>query len=51
MEEVVKLLAPINTTILEGGAEGTDIALWMKAGVPGESRSIFKVYIKLSFYI
>ncbi|XP_056900770.1 carboxypeptidase Q-like isoform X3 [Takifugu flavidus] len=37
MEEVVKLLAPINTTKLEGGAEGTDIALWMKAGVPGAS--------------
>ncbi|KAM4736441.1 carboxypeptidase Q-like [Anableps anableps] len=37
MEEVVKLLAPINTTKLETGAEGTDIFLWMQAGVPGAS--------------
>lgn len=36
MEDVVKLLAPINTTKLEGHAEGMDISLWMKAGVPGE---------------
>lgn len=36
MEDVVKLLAPINTTKLEGHAEGTDISPWMKAGVPGE---------------
>lgn len=41
MEEVVKLLAPINTTKLEWDAEGTDIAPWMKAGVPGELLSIF----------
>ncbi|CAG00014.1 unnamed protein product, partial [Tetraodon nigroviridis] len=37
MEEVVKLLAPIHTTKLEGHAEGTDISPWMKAGVPGAS--------------
>ncbi|XP_068179855.1 carboxypeptidase Q-like [Antennarius striatus] len=37
MEEVVKLLAPINTTKLETGADGTDISLWMQAGVPGAS--------------
>lgn len=36
MKEVVKLLSPINTTKLEGYAEGTDISLWMKAGVPGQ---------------
>lgn len=41
MEEVVKLLAPINTTKLERAAEGTDIALWMKAGVPGELLSFY----------
>ncbi|KAM9309420.1 carboxypeptidase Q-like [Pholidichthys leucotaenia] len=37
MEEVVKLLAPINTTKLETGGEGTDIAPWIQAGVPGAS--------------
>ncbi|XP_037533182.1 carboxypeptidase Q [Nematolebias whitei] len=37
MEEVVKLLAPINTTKLEMNGEGTDISLWMQAGVPGAS--------------
>ncbi|XP_028986292.1 LOW QUALITY PROTEIN: carboxypeptidase Q-like [Betta splendens] len=37
MEEVVKLLAPINTTKLETHAEGTDISPWMQAGVPGAS--------------
>ncbi|KAM4568284.1 carboxypeptidase Q-like [Fundulus diaphanus] len=37
MEEVVNLLAPINTTKLEAGGEGTDISLWMQAGVPGAS--------------
>lgn len=36
MEDVVQLLAPINTTKLEGHAEGLDISPWMKAGVPGE---------------
>uniref|UniRef100_A0A3Q3N7W7 Carboxypeptidase Q n=1 Tax=Labrus bergylta TaxID=56723 RepID=A0A3Q3N7W7_9LABR len=36
MEEVVKLLAPINTTKLEAHGEGTDISPWMQAGVPGE---------------
>lgn len=36
MEEVVQLLAPINTTKLEGYAEGVDISPWMRAGVPGE---------------
>lgn len=37
MQEVVKLLAPINTTALEEHGEGTDIDMWMEAGVPGES--------------
>lgn len=37
MQEVVKLLAPLNTTKLEGYAEGTDISSWMRAGVPGAS--------------
>ncbi|MED6267004.1 hypothetical protein CHARACLAT_007758, partial [Characodon lateralis] len=40
MEEVVKLLAPINTTKLETGGEGTDISLWMQAGVPAPSQTI-----------
>ncbi|XP_071061945.1 carboxypeptidase Q-like isoform X2 [Pseudochaenichthys georgianus] len=34
MAEVVKLLAPINTTKLEAHGEGTDISPWLKAGVP-----------------
>lgn len=37
MQEVVKLLAPINTTALEEHGEGTDIEMWMEAGVPGEA--------------
>ncbi|XP_034729302.1 carboxypeptidase Q-like [Etheostoma cragini] len=37
MAEVVKLLAPINTTKLEPHGEGTDISPWMQAGVPGAS--------------
>uniref|UniRef100_H2LIR4 Carboxypeptidase Q n=1 Tax=Oryzias latipes TaxID=8090 RepID=H2LIR4_ORYLA len=37
MEEVVKLLAPINVTKLEDNGEGTDISPWMKVGVPGAS--------------
>ncbi|XP_077383864.1 carboxypeptidase Q-like isoform X1 [Festucalex cinctus] len=37
MEEVVKLLAPLNTTKLESHGEGTDISPWMQAGVPGAS--------------
>ncbi|XP_037641802.1 carboxypeptidase Q-like [Sebastes umbrosus] len=37
MAEVVKLLAPINTTKLETHGEGTDISPWMQAGVPGAS--------------
>ncbi|CAG6015811.1 unnamed protein product [Menidia menidia] len=37
MEEVVKLLAPINTTKLETNGEGTDISPWIQAGVPGAS--------------
>lgn len=36
MEEVVKLLAPINTTKLEAHGEGTDISPWLQAGVPGQ---------------
>ncbi|KAJ0065974.1 hypothetical protein NL108_001182, partial [Boleophthalmus pectinirostris] len=34
MAEVVKLLAPINTTKLEPHGEGTDINPWMQAGIP-----------------
>lgn len=37
MREVMKLLAPINTTALEEHGEGTDINMWMTAGVPGAS--------------
>ncbi|XP_060604455.1 carboxypeptidase Q-like [Ruditapes philippinarum] len=37
MTEVLKLLAPINASILDGGGEGTDISPWMNAGVPGAS--------------
>uniref|UniRef100_A0A667Y604 Carboxypeptidase Q n=1 Tax=Myripristis murdjan TaxID=586833 RepID=A0A667Y604_9TELE len=37
MEEVVKLLAPINVTRLESHGEGTDISPWMETGVPGAS--------------
>lgn len=37
MVEVVKLLAPINTTKLEPHGEGTDIYPWMNAGIPGAS--------------
>ncbi|CAL8355103.1 unnamed protein product [Arctogadus glacialis] len=35
MQEVVQLLAPLNTTRLEPHGEGTDIGPWMQAGVPG----------------
>ncbi|XP_067257311.1 carboxypeptidase Q-like isoform X2 [Chanodichthys erythropterus] len=37
MKEVMKLLAAINVTSLEENGEGTDINMWMKAGVPGAS--------------
>ncbi|KAL0985287.1 hypothetical protein UPYG_G00155050 [Umbra pygmaea] len=37
MAEVMKLLKRINTTTLEEHAEGTDIEMWMDAGVPGAS--------------
>ncbi|KAJ8415744.1 hypothetical protein AAFF_G00403010 [Aldrovandia affinis] len=37
MAEVMKLLQPINATKLEEPAEGTDIQMWMDAGVPGGS--------------
>lgn len=36
MKEVMKLLAAINVTSLEEHGEGTDIDMWMKAGVPGQ---------------
>jgi len=36
MKEVMKLLAPINVTSLEEHGEGTDINMWMTAGVPGQ---------------
>lgn len=49
MEEVVKLLAPINTTKLEGYAEGTDISPWMKAGVPGQLLPFF--FILMIFFV
>lgn len=49
MEEVVKLLAPINTTKLEGYAEGTDISPWMKAGVPGQLLPFF--FIIMIFFV
>ncbi|XP_030638236.1 carboxypeptidase Q [Chanos chanos] len=37
MKEVMQLLAPINVTSLEEHGEGTDINMWMEAGVPGAS--------------
>ncbi|KAJ8288188.1 hypothetical protein COCON_G00008470 [Conger conger] len=37
MGQVMKLLKPINATELEEPAEGTDINMWMDAGVPGAS--------------
>ncbi|XP_067094428.1 carboxypeptidase Q-like isoform X2 [Osmerus mordax] len=37
MREVMNLLQPINTTALEDHGEGTDIYMWMDAGVPGAS--------------
>lgn len=49
MQEVVKLLAPLNTTRLEGYAEGTDISMWMRAGVPGEATFSLKGFF-LAFY-
>ena len=39
MREVMNLLQPINTTALEDHGEGTDISMWMDAGVPGGSSS------------
>ena len=39
MREVMNLLQPINTTALEDHGEGTDIYMWMDAGVPGGSCS------------
>lgn len=38
MTQIMKLLAPINITSLEKHAEGTDINMWMQAGVPGQYR-------------
>lgn len=49
MEEVVKLLAPINMTKLEAYAEGTDISPWMQAGVPGELN--YYVYLSASLQL
>ena len=37
MTEVLKLLKSINASDLDTGGEGTDIAFWMQAGVPGAS--------------
>ncbi|XP_036931456.1 carboxypeptidase Q-like isoform X2 [Acanthopagrus latus] len=42
MEEVVKLLAPINMTKLETHGEGTDISPWMQSGVPEISTTIWR---------
>ncbi|KAJ1193216.1 hypothetical protein NDU88_002520 [Pleurodeles waltl] len=39
MKEIMKLLQPINVTNLYDNAEGTDIAYWMQAGVPGETNN------------
>lgn len=50
MQEVVKLLAPLNLTKLEGYAEGTDISPWMRAGVPGEASFSLKLFF-FSFLI
>lgn len=47
MQEVVKLLAPLNTTKLEGNAEGTDISMWMRSGVPGEAGFSFSLWSDL----
>ncbi|XP_052275920.1 carboxypeptidase Q-like isoform X2 [Dreissena polymorpha] len=37
MTEVLKLLKPINASILDKQGDGTDIGPWMSAGVPGAS--------------
>lgn len=51
MQEVVKLLAPLNATKLEGYAEGTDISMWMHAGVPGKAGYSRKWFFFFSFVI
>ncbi|XP_066572073.1 carboxypeptidase Q [Amia ocellicauda] len=40
MKEVMKLLKPINATGLVNHGEGTDINMWMQAGVPGASLNV-----------
>ena len=47
MQEVVQLLAPMNTTRLEPHGEGTDIEPWMQAGVPGRSPENMKTRFPL----
>jgi carboxypeptidase Q len=37
MQEVVQLLAPINTSYVFPNGDGTDISPWVEAGVPGAS--------------
>ncbi|XP_077604290.1 carboxypeptidase Q [Crocuta crocuta] len=37
MEEVMRLLQPVNVTQVFRGGEGTDINFWIQAGVPGAS--------------
>ena len=37
MQSVMSLLKSVNATVLTPGAEGTDINLWMRGGVPGAS--------------
>lgn len=49
MAEVVKLLAPINTTKLEAHGEGTDISPWLKAGVPGQlNQYVYSICLPLA---
>uniref|UniRef100_A0A3P9J2M3 Carboxypeptidase Q n=1 Tax=Oryzias latipes TaxID=8090 RepID=A0A3P9J2M3_ORYLA len=50
MEEVVKLLAPINVTKLEDNGEGTDISPWMKVGVPVGPSYGFSINSFFSFF-
>lgn len=43
IKEVMNLLAPINVTSLEKHGEGTDINMWMQAGVPGQFVNSFNM--------
>ena len=35
MTDIMKLLQPINATVVERGGAGGDISPWINAGVPG----------------